>query len=740
MWRARIVGSGRQDVPVTPARPARPRARDRPTILHADLDAFYAAVEQRDKPSLAGKPVIVGGTGTRGVVATCSYEARAFGVHSAMSTMEARARCPYAAFLSPRFPAYQAASAIIMGQLRRLSPLVEPLSLDEAYVDLEAGEHADLSDDGVRTIAAALKEAVHEATGLTVSVGAGCSKLTAKIASDLDKPDGLLVVAAGQERDILRSLAVTRIPGVGPATAARLRSIGVTSVAELADLQESEAIGLLGANHGRGLWQLAQGLDNRPVVAERESKSVSVEDTFETDIADPARLNQIVAAMAVKVVERMRRAQLSGRTVSVKFRLHDFTTLTRSATLPAPTDDPTVVTRLARQLLRDVDVSGGLRLLGVGVSSLADWTQDDLFGDVALGPESAATDEATGPDEATEPASTEEPVGSELHRGGAQWRPGQDVMHAVEGRGWVHGSGVGWVTVRFETRFTGVGHVRSYRIDDPALTPAAPLLSELTAAGDDPPGPASAPAGYRVGMNAQTVAIAVTDGVLPLYDAIPDGIEPRGAVIVVQEAWGVNVHIRDVVARFVSLGYRAVAPALFHRDGITELPYGDWNLVKPHIEALHAAGIHADIAATVAYLEVQGFAPSSIGIVGFCMGGSIVVPVAAEYALGAAATFYGSGVVAGRFGSPSFLDLAPTFRTPWIGLFGDHDESIPVADVEKLRTAAAQAAVPTSVVRYPDAGHAFHCDARPEAYHEPSATDAWGKATEWFARYLAPHR
>jgi DNA polymerase-4 len=709
---------------VTPAQAARPRARSRPTILHADLDAFYAAVEQRDKPSLVGKPVIVGGTGTRGVVATCSYEARAFGVHSAMSTMEARARCPYAAFLSPRFAAYQAASGVIMGLLRQLSPLVEPLSLDEAYVDLEAGEHGDLSDEGVRFIAAGLKVAVHEATGLTVSVGAGCSKLTAKIASDLDKPDGLLVVAADQERDILRSLAVTRLPGVGPATAARLRSIGVTSVAELADLTESEAIGLLGTSHGRGLWFLAQGLDDRAVVAERESKSVSVEDTFETDIADPTRLNQIVATMAAKVVDRMRRARLSGRTISVKMRLHDFTTLTRSATLPAPTDDPAVVTRLARQLLRDVDASGGLRLLGVGVSSLADWTQDDLFGEPASEPaadaDTGAGDDTSSPDLPARVEST-------------SWRPGQDVVHDQEGRGWVHGSGVGWVTVRFETRYTGIGHVRSYRIDDPALTPAAPLLR-------DPGAEPAGGAGYRVQMNSQTVAVALSEGgVLPLHDASPDSIEPRAAVIVVQEAWGVNAHIRDVAGRFVDLGYRAVAPALFHRDGLTELPYGDWSLVKGHLENLHAAGIHADIAATLAYLRVQGFDDSSIGIVGFCMGGSVVVTVAAEYALGAAATFYGSGIADGRFGSVSFLDLAPTFRTPWIGLYGDLDESIPSDDVERLRAAASEAAVPTSIVRYPEAGHAFHCDARPEAYNQPAATDAWAKATDWFARYLAPH-
>ncbi len=709
----------------------RPRSRDRPTILHADLDAFYAAVEQRDKPSLAGKPVIVGGTGGRGVVATASYEARAFGVRSAMSTMEARARCPYAAFLAPRFAAYQAASSTIMRLLRELSPLVEPLSLDEAYVDLEAGEHTDLSDAGVRAIAATLKDAVHAETGLTVSVGIGCSKLMAKIASELDKPDGLLVVTADQQRDVLRSLAVTRIPGVGPATAARLRSIGVTTIAQLADLDEADSIALLGTNHGRGLWFLAQGLDDRAVIAERESKSVSVEDTFDTDIADRARLDQIVASMAAKVVGRMRSARLSGRTISLKLRLHDFTTLSRSATLLAPTDDPAVVSRLARQLLRDVDVSGGLRLLGVGVSALADWTQDDLFDEPETEPLELPPSEPDDHFPDGEPAASL-PVVT------AHWSPGQDVVHASEGRGWVHGSGVGWVTVRFETRYTGIGHVRSYRIDDPALEPADPLELAIDRAATDPAQPEPSTAGYRAAMTAQLLEIATADGRLPLYDANPADVSAHKAVIVVQEAWGVNEHIRDVAGRFVELGYRAVAPALFHRDGVTELPYGDFGLVKPHIENLNGAGIHADIAATLAYLGEQGFQRHSIAIIGFCMGGSVVVPVAAEYALGAAATFYGSGVADGRFGSPSFLELAPTFQTPWIGLFGDQDQSIPVDQVEALRSAASRAVVPTSVVRYSDAGHAFHCDARPEAYDEAAARDAWTKTTDWFARYLTP--
>ena len=317
-----------------------------------------------------------------------------------------------------------------MGLLRELSPLVEPLSLDEAYVDLAAGDHDDLSDDGVRALAAELKRSVHERTGLTVSVGAGSSKLVAKIASDLGKPDGLVVVGAGDEAAMLRPLPVVRLPGVGPATAAKLRAIGVTTIAELADLNEADAVTALGKSQGRGLWLLAHGFDDRPLSLERESKSVSVEDTFDHDIADVPRLMAIVEEMSRRVVERLTSNRLSGRTISVKVRLHDFTTLTRSATLPAPTDDPRVVVRLARQLLTEVDVSGGLRLVGVGVSGLADWTQDDLFGELI----------AADPDD--DPTPTAE-AGLDLTAGGPasrSWVPGRDVVHATFGPGWVQGS------------------------------------------------------------------------------------------------------------------------------------------------------------------------------------------------------------------------------------------------------------------------------------------------------------
>lgn len=436
------------------------RVRSDPTILHVDLDAFFAAVEQRDKPSLRGKPVVVGGVGGRGVVATASYEARAFGVRSAMSTREARARCPHAAYLTGRFDAYRATSRAVMALLRDLSPLVEPLSLDEAFVDLAAADVDDVSVEGVTALARRLKDDVAEVTGgLCGSVGIASSKLVAKIASDLDKPDGLVVVPPGTEQDLLRPMSVSVIPGVGPATAERLRRVGVHTVAELEKVSADELVRIVGQAHGTSLFRLARADDDRPVVAEREAKSVSVEGTYDTDLVDRRLLEGLVDRQAAQVAERLRAARLSGRTVTVKIRLHDFTTHTRSSTLPAPTDDTRVVARLARALLGEVDTSGGVRLLGVGVSGLADWIQEDLFADY---------DDETA--EEVDPL-PEEAVAAVTR--GRQWAPGADVVHAEHGPGWVWGSGVGRVTVRFETAHTAPGPVRTFRADDPDLEPVS---------------------------------------------------------------------------------------------------------------------------------------------------------------------------------------------------------------------------------------------------------------------------
>jgi len=444
--------------------------RSEPTILHVDLDSFFASVEQRDKPSLRGKPVVVGGVGGRGVVATASYEARTFGVHSAMSTAEARRRCPNAAFLAGRFHAYRSTSRAVMELLRSISPLVEPLSLDEAYVDLEAADLPDRSVTSVSAMARELKDAVTEVTGgLTGSVGVGTSRLIAKIASDLDKPDGLVVVAPGMEQDLLRPMQVTVIPGVGPATAERLRRTGVHTVEELERLSEDELVRLLGRAHGSGLFALARAQDDRPVLPERETKSISVEDTYETDHVDKRLLEALLERQAAKVADRLRQARLSGRTVTIKVRLHDFSTSSRSATLPQPSDDVRQIARVARRLLAELDTSGGVRLLGVGVSGLADWIQEDLF---AVDEDTdAVPDGADGTNDLTAAALS----AIERRRG---WTPGMDVEHVAHGRGWVWGSGRGVVTVRFETAETGPGRVLSFAVDDEALSPYRPPEDE----------------------------------------------------------------------------------------------------------------------------------------------------------------------------------------------------------------------------------------------------------------------
>jgi DNA polymerase-4 len=433
------------------------------SVLHLDLDAFFAAVEQRDKPSLRGRPVIVGGTGGRGVVATASYEARAYGARSAMSTAEARRRCPPGtAFLGGRFGAYRRTSEVVMALLREVSPLVEQVSIDEAYVDLAAAPGADLSVDGVTALARDLKARIAAATGgVTGSVGTGSSKLMAKIASDLDKPDGLVVVAPGTELDVLHPLPVTRLGGVGPATAERLRQVGVATVAHLAAKTLPDLVALAGRAHGTGLFQLARAEDDRPVVAEREAKSVSQESTFERDLTDLGELNRLVDSMATRVGDRLRASALSGRTVTLKLRRYDFTTMTRSQTLPQPTDDARQVASIARRLLAEAGTGGGLRLLGVGVSGLSQYAQGDLF---AVEPAAGDVDE---PDAGGQPAEPEPPADR-------RWWPGQDVVHDEHGPGWVWGRGLGRVTVRFEGPLTPPGPVRTLAADDPALHPGDP--------------------------------------------------------------------------------------------------------------------------------------------------------------------------------------------------------------------------------------------------------------------------
>ncbi|MCX5534898.1 DNA polymerase IV [Streptomyces sp. NBC_00006] len=446
--------------------------RTAPTILHLDMDAFYASAEQAAKPSLRGKAVVVGGLGPRGVVATASYEARKFGVHSAMPMGQARRLAPHAAYLVPRFRLYREISEQVMGLLGALSPLVEPLSLDEAFVDLEAGEAA-WDAASAEAVGQRLRADIRRVTGLNGSVGLAASKMLAKIGSEEAKPDGLVLIRPGTERALLGPQSVRILPGVGPATADHLRRAGILTVEEIAGAGEDELVRLLGKAHGSHLYEMALARDERPVVAERDSKSVSVEDTYDVDIHDRVRVRMEVRRLADRCVERLRAAERSGRTVVLKVRRYDFSTLTRSETLRGPTDDPGVVREAAARLLESVDTTGGVRLLGVGVSGLADFTQEDLFAQFAAAEEAAAeeaaAEEPEGEAVAAETVEAAEPVER-------RWLAGHDVRHAEFGPGWVQGSGLGRVTVRFETPYAAVpGRVRTFRVDDPELESADPL-------------------------------------------------------------------------------------------------------------------------------------------------------------------------------------------------------------------------------------------------------------------------
>ncbi|MFD3535423.1 DNA polymerase IV [Streptomyces sp. NPDC058664] len=457
--------------------------RAAPTILHLDMDAFFAAAEQAAKPSLRGKPVVVGGLGPRGVVATASYEARRFGVHSAMPMGQARRLAPNAAYLVPRFAFYRSISEQVMELLGRLSPLVEPLSLDEAFVDLEAGGIADDSASA-RAAGERLRVDILATTGLTGSVGLAGSKMIAKIASEQAKPDGLALIEPGTERELLGPRSVRILPGVGPATGEHLRRAGMTTVLDLAEAGEDELVRLLGRAHGASLYRMAQGYDDRPVVAERDAKSVSVEDTFDVDLHDRVRIRTEVERLAERCVGRLRASGHSGRTIVLKVRRYDFSTLTRSETLRGPTDDPGVVREAAGRLLDAVDTTGGVRLLGVGVSGLADYTQEDLFAQAEAATAEAAETAAGGPAggegevavAAAETSVAPGPAAEELVE--RQWAPGHDVRHAVYGAGWVQGSGVGRVTVRFEEPWSKPGRVRTFPVGDPELVPgeALPLV------------------------------------------------------------------------------------------------------------------------------------------------------------------------------------------------------------------------------------------------------------------------
>ena len=347
-------------------------------ILHVDLDAFFAAVEQRDRPELRGKPVIVGGSGGRGVVAAASYEVRKFGVHSAMPTREALRRCPDAICVAPRMSHYSAISQEIFAVFNEFTPLVQGLSLDEAFLDVSDSMSALGSAEH---IAREIKLRIRARTELTASVGVAPNKLVAKIASDLRKPDGLVIVRADEVTALLDPLPIRKLFGLGAKTAPKVEALGIRTLGELRQASSSRLRAIFGRYTER-LQQRAAGIDDRPVIPDLDEKQISAEETFETDIADRAKLQAEIARLADRTCARLRAKDLVAGCVTVKIRRKDFTTYTRQRHFEPPTQETKVIARIAAELLDawlKTQPRAALRLLGVGVGEIGPDVQPDLF-------------------------------------------------------------------------------------------------------------------------------------------------------------------------------------------------------------------------------------------------------------------------------------------------------------------------------------------------------------------------
>ena len=350
--------------------PRRPRVEVAEPILHVDMDAFYASVEQRDDPELRGRPVVVGGAGDRGVVAAASYEARRFGIGSAMPMVQARRRCPDLVIVRGRFDVYRDVSTQVMAILRDVTPHVEPLSLDEAFLDVSGAVR--LFGSPVE-IGERIRAQVRERLELPCSVGVGPTKSVAKLLSGRAKPDGLLHWPADEVVQRLAPLPVSALWGAGPKTVERLTAYGFTRVGQVAEADRRTVQRVVGDAMGAQLHRLARGDDPRSVTTHEPARSISAEVTFDTDVDDADELRRHLLRLAEKVARRLRRAEVAGRTVTIKVRFASFETVTRSSTLAAPTDRTHDVVRTSRQLLADLRLERvRVRLLGVGVSNLGD--------------------------------------------------------------------------------------------------------------------------------------------------------------------------------------------------------------------------------------------------------------------------------------------------------------------------------------------------------------------------------
>jgi DNA polymerase-4 len=419
-------------------------------VLHLDMDCFYAAVEMLDDPSLVGKPVVVGGTGNRGVVAAANYEARVYGVRSATPMVRARRLCPQAIVLPGRFDRYEEISQQLRAIMRDVTPLVEPVSLDEAFLDVTG---ATRRIDDPSPVAHALRKRVRDEINLNCCIGVATSKLIAKLGSVSAKPRalpsgvvepglGVKVIEPGAELAFLYPLPIRALWGVGAKTAERLAGLGVTTVGDLAALPVDALERAFGPRMGVQLHELATAMDDRPVVAEPAAKSISHEETYARDISDPAHLHREVVRQADAVAARMVHANMAARTVVLKVRYGDFTSITRSKTPGGSIEDGVTLARIANEMLDAVDLRDGVRLLGVGVSNLTDPPprQLDLLGEPeaedevaeskrpSTGDAVAAIREKFG-DNAVAPATL---VGSDGIRrrrfGQQQWGPDQDAL------------------------------------------------------------------------------------------------------------------------------------------------------------------------------------------------------------------------------------------------------------------------------------------------------------------------
>ena len=405
--------------------------------------------------------MLVGGIGGRGVVAGASYEARAFGARSAMPVHQARRLVGSGAVvLPPRGVVYAVASRRVFETVRSVLPVLEQISLDEAFAEPPELAGADTRD--VKAYCAALRARVRAATGLTASVGAGSGKQMAKIASGLAKPDGIRVVRRDEERALLDVLPVRRLWGIGPVAEDRLHRLGVGTVGQLAALSGSEVARILGGAVGPAMHRLAQGIDDRPVAERAEAKQLSAESTFAADLTTLEQLQDVVGPIAEHAHRRLVRDGRGARTVTVKLKKADMSTLTRSATLPYTTLEPATLISTARRLLLDPVHVGPIRLVGVGFSGLSEVRQESLF------PELEQSEAEFG--ETRTPVSTPQ-------REARGRRVGDDVSHPELGHGWVQGAGHGVMTVRFESRSTGPGPVRTFPIDSAEVCGADPVDS-----------------------------------------------------------------------------------------------------------------------------------------------------------------------------------------------------------------------------------------------------------------------